>query len=84
MDEVTQKLLDDFVNFLTREIKKNKKLHAYQIGKWSLKDFRVTVEVFVNESNQKIFFDLREIKDNRDRFGHLLNYALEQLNMLIH
>lgn len=81
MDEKTSELLSHFLEFLQKELSNhaNKKFKHVNIVNWHLKDFRVTVDVFIEEKKDEIYFDIREIKENKDHFLHLLSSAVQQL-----
>lgn len=79
MDDITKTILNEFIDYLTQEFQKDKNLKHIQISKWSLHEFKVTVKFYFKEKTGELYFDLREIKDNRDRFGHLYGNALDQL-----
>ncbi len=77
MDGSTKALLDKFIDYISNEGRTQK--HKIQFGKWSLHDNRLTLEVFVNNEEKKVYVDLREIKENPDNFHHLLGNILDQI-----
>lgn len=82
MDEATNTLINRFIDFLTTQLLENKEFIKFkdaQIVHWSLKDNKVTVELFFANNRYKIFYDLRELKDNQNHFLHLLEYTLSRL-----
>lgn len=79
MDEATSTLLDHFLNFLQKELANSKKIKHVNLVNWHLKDYRITIDVFVGEKKHEIYFDIREVKENQDHFLHLLASAEDQL-----
>lgn len=81
MDEKIKTLLNNFGAFLGLNLKEKKELKHLniEVGKWSLKDFKVSYEIFINQESKIVDFDLREIKENENRFLHLLGYASNQI-----
>ena len=80
MDEATKTLLDNFIQFISQEIgRKDKKYKHFEISKYALHAEKVTVTYFLDGQSGELFFDLRELKDNQNHFGHLLGSALDQL-----
>lgn len=79
MDDTTKTIINNFITYLTQEFQKDKNLKHIQISKWTLNDFKVTVRFYFKEKTGELYFDLREIKDNPGRFGHLYGNALDQL-----
>ncbi len=77
MDEKTKEILENFMLFLDQNIKQHKHFQTAEIGKYSVHDFKVTIEIFLNQQPHHIYVDLREIKENR--FSHLLENAIDQL-----
>lgn len=81
MDEVTNLLITSFVAFLTKQLLENKEFKAFkkaQIVHWSLKEYRITLDIVHDEKKYKIYFDIRELKDNPTHFSHLVANALDQ------
>jgi hypothetical protein len=81
MDEKTKIILDNFAAFLALNLKDRKELKHLNIdvSTWSLKGLRVSFEIFINKEPKIIDFDLREVKENENRFLHLLGYASDQI-----
>lgn len=84
MDPVTKQTIEDFVEFITEKVHETKHIkEKFQIGTWSLQDYKVTVHVLTqNNGTQKIYFDEREILENKGNFTHLLDSAIDQLEAL--
>lgn len=80
MDTGTHQLIDDFVAYLSKEFHERKSFKKVQIIKWHLQNNRVTIDIAINEQPEKIYMDIREIKDNRDHFSHMLNNLLDQIS----
>lgn len=79
LDEATKNTIDNFVTYLSNELPKVKHFQKIQMGKWSLKNFEVSIKFYLNDKTGELIFDLREIKDNPYRYGHLLSNAMDQL-----
>lgn len=81
MDEQTKKTIDDFSSFLVTNVKKNKSLKHLNInvGNWHCNGFRVTFDIYIHQTLEKIDFDLREIRENKGHFEHLINYAVQTI-----
>jgi hypothetical protein len=82
MDNLTQEIIEHFIEYLSREMQSNKHYKHMSFGKWHLKDYKVTIEVYCHQITQNIYFDIRELKENKDRPSHLLVSALNQLSHL--
>ena len=83
MDESTRALIENFIQFLAKTWHERKESRPIQINKWSLVGNKLTVEVFIKEIRKDLFFDIREIKENQNRFDHLLTSASDQLSALL-
>lgn len=81
MDDKTQKTLNEFSIYLAKYITSRKALNSASVGKFSLHGDRVCFEIFIHQQPQKIYFDLREIKENEGRFSHLLENGMDQLTV---
>ena len=79
MDTATKQSLDEFISYLAKEFAHHKHFSHIEVGNWHLKDFKVTVDIFDHGDRKPIYFDVREIKENRERFNHLLDNAFEQV-----
>lgn len=79
MDEKTTDLINHFLDFINQNIKQYKHFRTAEITKHSLHHFKLTVEIFIDQEKQHLYFDLREIKENQKHFSHLLENALNQL-----
>jgi hypothetical protein len=83
MDNATQQLIEEFMAYLSKELHERKFFKKVQIIKWHLQNNRLTIDVYLNEQQkkptQKIYMDIREIKENRHRFSHVLDNLLEQI-----
>jgi hypothetical protein len=82
MDETTKKLVDDFMSFLANELLKSKEFKHIQIERTSLKDNKLTIHFIHNNKIGEVFVDLREIKDNKNHFLHLLGNVLDQVTQV--
>lgn len=83
MDEVTNNLVTSFVDYMEKELLENKEFKAFRNAKivhWSLKEFRLTLDLMLDEKRLKLYFDIRELKDNPHHFIHLMGNAADQLN----
>ena len=83
MDEATKNIVNDFIQYLIQEMQKHKEFKHVQIGKWSIDNFDVTIRFFMDEKMGQMHFDIRELKENRDRFSHLMGNAFDQMNQKI-
>lgn len=84
MDETTKSTMNSFLDYINIQLHEHKHYKNIQFGKWSLHDNKVTLEFLYQDEHRKIYVDLREIKENKDRFDHLTNYILFQLDQQIH
>lgn len=83
MDDLTNTIINEFVAFLTKELRGYKHFTDIEMGEWSLTGNKVTIEIFIKRERKKIYFDVREVKENRTRFDHLLGNAMNQLEAII-
>lgn len=79
MDTKTNELINNFITFLTLELKNHKHLKHLQFLKWTLNDFKIEITYINNDETRKVFVDLRELKDNPSHFSHLTNNIIDQI-----
>lgn len=79
MNPMDKETLDAFAAFLTKEFRQLKHFTGAEVAKWSVNEFKVTLHVYNRGEEKKLFFDVREILENKYHFSHLFENALEQL-----
>lgn len=83
MDPVTRQTIEDFMNFIDVKMQEEKHLKQFRVGTWSLTEYKVTVHVLNPIGTHKIYFDEREILENKTNFAHLWPSAADQLTQFL-
>lgn len=82
MDDLTHSIISQFVDRLIKELRSRKEYNTIEVGTWSVTDNKVSLEVFLEKERKKIFFDIRELKENQTNFQHILENVVDQIKNL--
>lgn len=83
MDAYTDSLISQVVERTSNEIRHRKEYEFIQIGKWSQKGYKVSLEIFFHKERNKIHFDVRELKENQNHLQHIIENILDQIKVIL-